>query len=456
MSYKPFNNWNQIKLIQEILKKEPDPRKYINSFFSVVDPVLGLIKYFGKETDIYGDEPKYIAYRAEITPTRGLSDGGYKTIKAEGGRSLDSEKAIVSAILEGLERYSLSIYKEENLMWDCYNNLTLIGHQVLDPCSLVSYEKNSSKHDMEILRNKEMHWTKCWSIKSEKEILIPAQLVYLPYKFSKSEPVLRDPSTTGAAARPTSGGSILRGLLEVIERDATTINHYRKLPCKELILDKYDEEINSLLNNLKQYGLICKLYDYSLDLQVPVVVCKILDKTGIGPTCTVGAKASFNLYDAAKGAILEAGCLRVGIRGIMDEARLRALPLMNDYTKLYTANDRSFLWSQPEMESKLNYQDQEEIYSNRYKDWDGITEEKVSKLIQEVLYRGNDIIIKDVTTSDVNSLGVKVTKVIIPGLQPMHLHEKDKCFTKRILEYGNNNDSLFNIQDLNQIPHPFG
>lgn len=438
-------------LINDILKKEPDATKYINSFLSLVDPSVGIIRFFGKEKDYFSDEPHFTSYRAEISPTNNYSHGGYKTVKAEGGRSIYPDKAMVGAIFEAIERYCLSIYKVDSLIYSSYQELVQSGFLIQDPLIFVSNEK---KH-LKVYHEKKMMWTTAWSTRFGKEILIPAQCVYLPYNFQYGEPILRDPITTGASAGLSLGKAILRGLLEVIERDSTMIVHYKEINCKEIELHKVSDVLKTIINSLKRYNLDFKLYDYSLDIPVPVIVCKIIDKSGIGPTCTVGSKASFDLESAIIGAILEAGCLRVGIRGVMKEARQEALSVINDFSKLDTANKRSFLWSQPEMLKYLDYQDITKEKSNRFEDWDGINEERVKNFINIVLEKGRDIIIKDVTTSDIESYGAKVVKVIVPGLQPMHLFEPEKNFSSRLLEYGCNGNHT-PIDTLNKIPHPFG
>lgn len=435
-------------LVKLILKKEPDATKYLHTFMSLVDPSVGIIRYLGKETDYYPDEPNFIAFRADLTPTSNFSHGGYKKVKAEGGRSLSPDKAIVGALFESFERYCLSIYKEEDFTYSSYNHLISSDVLVVDPVDFVSYEIKETDQ----LYDKKMMWTTAWSLRYGKEIFVPAQCVYLPYQYQNDEPSLRDPLTTGAAAGLTLGKAILRGLLEVIERDSTMIVHYRKIKCKTIEISQVSGKLKSLIDSLKRYNLDFEIYDYSLDIPVPIVVCKIIDYSGVGPTCTVGAKASFSLESAIIGAILEAGCLRLGIRGVMEEARMEALIALEDFSKLETANRRSFLWSQPEMLHHLDYQEETHEKSIRFQDWDGVNEKRLRDLLDVVLDKGNDIIIKEVTTKDIGSYGVKVVKVIVPSLQPMHLFEPERNFSKRIIEFNNKID----LDSLNTIPHPFG
>lgn len=440
---------NKSELIKEILKPEPLATELLSSFSSLVDPSLGIVQFFGKEKYYFPDEPNIIAYRAVINPTDNISDGGYTTIKAEGGRGLTEEKAKVSALFEAIERYCTSIYKENDLIYASSNELIKSGKNVVSLSDLTSYSRN-----LDNLNDEKLMWTTGFSLNKCEEIFIPAQCIYLPYKFIEKEPYLREPLTTGAAAGLSLGKSVLRGILEVIERDVTMLAHYRKIVCPKIPYYKMSSYIQNYVKYLMRYNLSINIYDFSLNYPIPVIVCMIEDSTGIGPYYTFGAKASFDFEDAILGAILEALTLRLGIRSINKKAREEALGVINDYQKLDTPIKRSFLWAQPEMKGKLEYLETEltEDY-NKFDSFGGLTKKNLEELLNYLIDAGKDIIVKDVTTLDIKKFGAKVTRTVIPGLQSMHLHEPKLSFTKRLLNF---NNIKLNVNKLNNYPHPFG
>ena len=299
-------------------------------------------------------------------------------------------------------------------------------------------------------------WTCGWSWRLKSPIFVPAQLVYLPYAFQPSEPVLRDPLTTGASAGLTYGKAVLRGLLEVVERDATMIVHYRKLQRPELDLSVLSDPcLGVMTESLQRYNLDATLYDFSLDLPLPVVAATVVDRSGEGPAVTVGSKASFDLREAARGALLEAACFRRPMRERLAQARKRAVPLLSDYAGVGSGELRAYLWMQPEMLPHLGYLGRgSPAPSHRWGDWRGLTEPRLRSLIDAVL-QVSDIIVADVTTADIASFGVQVVKVILPGLQPMHLCERDRCWTKRLLAYDSAGVPPIAVRALNAVPHPF-
>ncbi|TKI66325.1 hypothetical protein FC756_15470 [Lysinibacillus mangiferihumi] len=105
------------------------------------------------------------------------------------------------------------------------------------------------------------------------------------------------------------------------------------------------------------------------------------------------------------------------------------------------------------MKGKLEYLDKSTEEPIKFENFAGLTEENLTQLINFLLKEGKDIIIKDVTTSDIEQFGAKVTKTIIPGLQPMHLFEPKMSYSERLLNYCN---SSLKTHQLNKHPHPFG
>ena len=73
--------------------------------------------------------------------------------------------------------------------------------------------------------------------------------------------------------------------------------------------------------------------------------------------------------------------------------------------------------------------------------------------------KGYDVIYVDITAPEIRKYGVKVVKVIIPQLQPLHLDEKYPYLTfKRLYNAPVDMGVLGRpkvFKELNNIPHPF-
>ncbi|MEV4319122.1 YcaO-like family protein [Actinocrispum sp. NPDC049592] len=104
--------------------------------------------------------------------------------------------------------------------------------------------------------------------------------------------------------------------------------------------------------------------------------------------------------------------------------------------------ERAFLWIRPEMRDRLGYLDEA-------RDGVGLPAGAAEDLVRAVHAVCGDILVRDVTTPDIRELGAVVVKVIVPGLQPMHLSEVDRRWTDRLLTFSDP------AEGLNPLPHPF-
>ncbi|WP_412749046.1 YcaO-like family protein [Krasilnikovia sp. M28-CT-15] len=414
-------------------------------FRALVDPAVGVVRTVRQRDDWPHDEPKTIMYRAELMPTAAFSSGGYRTFPAEAGRSLDHDTAAASALFEAVERYCLSIYDAAQLTVARYDELCSAGVPALDPASL---SHHSGDTDRARVRTSRLAWTTARSLVDGTSRLVPAQLVRLPYAFLPGEPVLRDPLTTGCAAGTAAGPAVLRGLLEVVERDATMIRHYRGLTPRRLTPASLgSSEVDRLVADCERYHLQVELFDYALDLPVPVIAARVRDPGGRMPAATFGSKAAFDVAEAAVGALLEAATFRGPIRGRAKTARRVAAGLLDDPSRIASGAERAFLWIQPEMAGRLGYLDEAETVTNQPR----AGEPAIDVVVRSIAQAGGDILVCDVTTPDIADMGAIVVKVLVPGLQPMHLCEPDRRWTTRLLSYGR----PVGEQDLNPLPHPF-
>jgi ribosomal protein S12 methylthiotransferase accessory factor len=425
----------------------PSAETALDQLVGLVDPHVGIIRYLAEEQDYAPDEPGFVLWRSELAPTSPLSDGGYRRVSAVGGRGLTATEARIGAVFEALERYCLSIYRRGDLTVVSHRASVAAGADTLDPVDLAGAPARPH------LRDRPLSWTTATSVLTGNPVRVPAQLVYLPYAFPDGEPVLRDPLTTGAASGMGVGFAVRNGLLEVVERDAVMLLHYRRPRSPALASEVFaGTDVQWLLAELDRHGLDCTLFHVDAGLPAHVVVCRVDDPTGIGPAQSVGSKAATSVVDAARGAILEAALLRRALRLRAAKVRTVAEHYLPDLSAIDCLEARSHVWAQREMTGHLRYltaeraeviQRAEEVPDR----WRGDL-----ALVEATAAAGGDVLVADVTTPEVAGLGVCVVKVLVPGLQPMHLSEQHVSWTRRLLTFGGH---VVAPSELTSIPHPF-
>lgn len=209
---------------------------------------------------------------------------------------------------------------------------------------------------------------------------------------------------------------------------------------------------------LKRYNLELCANDITTDIGIPAVVAIVIDRTGLGPAICVGLKAGFDINQNIIGAAEEALMVRSWIR---DEYMYSKSKQISPKI-ISSVEERANFWCPTSTISYLDFWVNAKLRKVSYKLHKfskGSYIEKVTELIRILGSKGYDIVCVDITAPEVQKYDVKVVKVIVPQLQPLHLDEKYPCLTFPRMFSAPLNMGFFNknknINDLNDIPHPF-
>lgn len=401
----------------------------------------------------YNDEPQLFQYTA-------ISKGNVWG----GGMSFDRNKAKNKAIGESIERYCLEKYDKNSFVYSSANSLK-DDFLNLNSITSVSREqkKNPNCNGFIITKNSKLNWIIGRSLLNNKKVLIPAQLIYVPYLYEKHEPILRLPITTGAALGTDLYSALIRGMFEVIERDSFMIFYLNRLSAPEVNLEMSSLRLRRIKQCFKRYRLDLRLFDITSDLKVPVFMAILIDSTGIGPWISVGLKSGFNKEEVAIGAIEEAQHTRGWMRDEKLSVSKKEYKQLTERTKnISTTRERGLFWYSDRNASRLDF-------------WLNSIGNKKITIHKEKLFkndeRGNFLKVKeilknnrmdayyvDTTIPEVSELGFYVVKVVIPELQPLYLDEEYPYLGgKRLhqvpikLGYRKENQKI----NLNRFPHPF-
>ena len=227
-----------------------------------------------------------------------LSDADKNVGKIAGGSDPEPERALMKAIGEGVERHCLGIYRKKNSIVSSYAK---IKERAVDPDLFITIPSVQKKEpgfsQWQFDENSIFQWDKCFSLLDKQSVFIPAQLIYVPYKYLPGEPIIQLPISTGAAAGRSLKEALYRGICEAVERDAFMITYLNKIspPIIDLTFLK-DNRIQKFLTIFNRYNLELYVLDITTNIGLPTVFVVIIDKTGIGPAVSVGAKTSLDIF----------------------------------------------------------------------------------------------------------------------------------------------------------------
>ena len=114
-------------------------------------------------------------------------------------------------------------------------------------------------------------WTWGYSLTESKAVLVPANLVFLPYVADPQGKYIAWNDSNGLASGNNFEEAILHGLLEVVERDAVMIDEYNGLSRNNLSLEGLSADVRGFLELLAVRGYSCSFKCAMTDLPIPVV-----------------------------------------------------------------------------------------------------------------------------------------------------------------------------------------
>lgn len=368
----------------------------------------------------FPDEPQFFQYACERKV-------GLPHIKSGYGYGSGESKieAITSAIAEAIEHYCILFEREELFIRGSYADF---GDKAINPnkFSVFSESQLMVKEFEKFFfdENSAFNWVKGYSVTQKKEVLVPAQLIYAAYdSVSRKEPIIRIPISTGAACGPSLDFAFYRGLCETIERDAYMITYLNKLDASLINIEE-DRDLTSFKKRIERYSLEVYFIETKLDFSMESVVAIILDKTGIGPAVTAGLGGSLNPTKAIVTSALEAVRRHIAVRDRFFRSDKLRMP--GEDTVDGVLYRKQLLWSAPHMLNKIKtfISGPEKPFSSLINVSRRSDKENVDVLMKDFISKGYEVILVDVTTSEVKNVGLHVVKVLIPELLPLYHDER--------------------------------
>ncbi|MBI2446386.1 MAG: YcaO-like family protein [Parcubacteria group bacterium] len=434
---------------QIYIKKQISPLDHVPPKFRRV--VARLAKE-GIITDCY--RPKPIPDWPNIPALR-ITCGGL----SPSGCSLSYEEAAKKAVAECFERHSFTIYDNKKFIYGSYAEFELNG--ALDPKLFSGFSKNQlqkenyARHRLD--DNSKFMWTEAKSLFDNKKCLVPAQLIYLGYKNEKEEPVIRQTTTSGAAAGSSYDMALYNALCEAVERDSFVIHWLNKITPPRINLDNIaNEPIRRLLSEYKKFNIDFAVFDITTDLNIPAVLTVIRDNAPKRLKVYAAPRADLDIENAIKSSLSEAL-----VAGFINESATEEVKILNDNEgeNIKNIKDRIIYWSDLKRigEADFLYGDGfRTLADNKYR---GAGAKEKLPVLKEILKNsGLDAYVVDATTPLAKEFGLTVLASLIPRLCPLYLNEHYKCLGVRRLYEAPARMGIFKNskkeEEMNLVPHP--
>jgi ribosomal protein S12 methylthiotransferase accessory factor len=383
-------------------------------------------------------------------------------INRAGGAALDRNRAIAATIGEAVERYCASYYDPAAMVFASFKE---VAGQAVHPSKFGLFSERQYKDRdfpfKPFTENSRISWTWGYSLQNRRPVLVPACLTYLPFIFEghRKETHIANTTSTGLACGNSIEEAILSGIGEVVERDALCCFWMNRLPVPHVEIDEDCPIYDSFKEKLERPGLKYYVCDVTTDLGIPVFFTLLIGGSNLGRMVNAGSQANPATYQAALKSLVEAAHGRPYVRYIMREQPnwkyspdFSTVRNFQDHAAFYTRAPQEFhaldFITRPRPVKRLS--EMKDLSTGSVL---GDIEFYLSRLAEHDL----DVIAVDLTTPDIEEVGFKVARVIVPGLQLLHGDRKMFLGGPRLysvpVKLGYAREPV-REEDLNLYPHP--
>lgn len=417
-----------------------------------VSPLVGIVRA-APAIMVAADEPPLHAFACQLASAAEIT--GAETVEYAGSAHVWAARARAASLGEAVERYSAT-YVPDGLTVASADEL---GPRAVTPESFALFHERQHVAGFpfaRFTRSIRLSFVEGFALADGRPAFLPAQLVYL--RREQAEPPIGYSTSNGLACGPTLAEAVLAALLEVVERDAMMLVWANRLSLPRLTW-RDDPTIRALEEQLfAPTGLRYTAIDTSAFFGVPATIGVVHGAEGDRAAIGIGAGCAPTIVDAWRIGLAEAFAVHRWLRGLLAGAppvieRVEDVRSLEDHTLFHGTPDRAdglaFLWASADERSTTDVLD-----------LPGATPgELVAEIVRRLGVRGVSAYAVDVTSPDVEELGLKVARVVAPKLCALDVHgagpyRGGERLYRAAFEAGLV-DAPLTFDDLNPLPHPY-
>jgi ribosomal protein S12 methylthiotransferase accessory factor len=454
----PFNKSN--------ITSEIPVDQFITNTYSITSPNYGIIIKV-RPAIKFVDYPHIFQFEAIHSGTALLSEVDKNELNAGFGTSLTFENAMVRSIGEAFDRYASQYYNSKILVAgtsdDIKNPLNLDSLTTFDDKIIANLPQAIRAHES-IFR-----WVKGFNHSNGEKIMVPAQLVYQPYKFIDREPMLKLPTSSGSATGSSPWSAALRGLLELIERDTFMFTYMFKINGNSLELENIElsDKYREFIKTLNVYNLELHVSSLPNQFGLFVINATIIDKKsiniGVPELFQMGLSAGTDLKACVEKAIDEAlqGLYWLRLLIQTEKPPERYLnELLKTPDSISTHSARGLYWCNKGSIDNIKFLWQGHFPAYHENHYYKMNDKQIFlNIVNKLKEYGYTVLTVDLTLDILREKSIFVVRTIVPEFISLHLSEKYRQYkSPKILERARNL-GLIEGDDyeskINHIPHPF-
>ena len=328
--------------------------------------------------------------------------------------AFDRTRAFVRAVGEALERYAMCVYEPADLVTAPWRE---VKDRALDPLTL----QRPSAGEYAVLDGLQpyapdapMRWARGWSLRDRRDLLVPAQQVWMMYNPVPGEPRMTAGTSTGWALHHTMEEAIHAGLREVVERDAFFLTWLHRLRVPRLELATVtDSKVRGFLDRLGAEGAEVSVLVTTTDFGVPSFAVCVEDRRPGAPAFLLTLAAHPDPAKGLRQAVEEAAMMRLDALFRVQQGAVHPPARMED-ARLMSEHGDHYLLPQNLGPVGFLLEDGPTVpMPEGFGSADAWAE--VEGMVARIAAAGHDTLVVDATPDDLRGAGWRAAKVLVPG-----------------------------------------
>jgi len=429
----------------------------------IYDPLTGIVTFLGeRECDPTDPAVFILAAQSADLAVLGLAPTENRIVGS--GAGLTYEHAFWAAAGETVERYCAAIVPTEDFLIGSHAELTEKNIPAVAPDRWALFHP-SQFPAIGIPRfdeNVRVAWVKGRRLAAEGDCYLPACLTYLSPDIRnytmEGAAVIGPATSTGIACAQSELEATLKGLCEVIERDAFIIRWRGALPCTRIHIDPASPIYQTFQKNFVRPGLEYTIFQTSLDLPYHSFLGVMIDRRHTPARILVGGACHPDPHRAVLKTLIE---LAQGFQWA-NHVRTRRIELDPEFSSITTFESRMELYVFGDQQQAFDFLF-DHTHTINLSDLESEDRGDMATTLADGISRlhamGLDPLAVEMTSSDAEECGLSVVKVIIPECEQMEGDHRMQFLGGRRwrevpVRLGLRRKTLA-LEERNMQPHPY-
>jgi ribosomal protein S12 methylthiotransferase accessory factor len=376
------------------------------------------------------------------------------------GVATEQSRALSKAMGEAVERYCSTYIPWQDVHLASFSKAKFpcVNPDEFSLFSHAQYQQDGFPYKP-FAADTQVGWTSALDLSSKQTVCVPASMVYLSYKPLEGEAPITQQISTGLACHSNPMLTASKAICEVIERDAIAVTWLGKIRQPRIQLHTLSPRNRDLILRLRRPGSFVTLLSLQTDHGIPVIFSIMQSEVLDAPAVVVAAASHLDPEEAVRKSLEELAqicCFSQVVKSNRTEFKpgigWSNVTDMETHAMLYFDHHNRHLMDfllTPTHE--ISFTDLPHAAPRN-------PEQELNTLIDRVCSVGYTPFLINLTTEDVEQLGLWVVRVLIPGFHPLFMGHRIRALDiRRVMKVQERLGIVPPLRecDLNHAPHPF-